>query len=239
MFPVYFLAVQDRTGNYVSYAVVNGQTGKVAADLPIDFKKYVLGSFIITIPLFFLLNGFFVFTPTIVLIIGIILGIISLILSVCQLNELERRENNDGINKKVKVKSTNNIIPIIGLIFFMGIFVFAPFVSIIGIIMMCTLLSTTNKKSKLEEPTQKVEEKKEKPKSSIKKTKYLIKPILGIIAGIGVFIINFVDDIYYYGAAIAILLLIIWSFYDLVKEHNMLTKNKLPQLEKRGGDEIE
>lgn len=50
---------------------------------------------------------------------------------------------------------------------------------------------------------------------------------------------NFVADAYYYGASSIIFLLVILSFYDLVKEHNLLVSNKLPQLEKRGGSENE
>ena len=50
---------------------------------------------------------------------------------------------------------------------------------------------------------------------------------------------NFVNDAYYYGAAIISLALVLLSFSDLVKEHNILVTNKLPQLEKRGGDESE
>ena len=50
---------------------------------------------------------------------------------------------------------------------------------------------------------------------------------------------NFVDDLYYYGSAVITLCLVIWSFYDLVKEHNLLVSTKLPQLEKRGGNENE
>ena len=50
---------------------------------------------------------------------------------------------------------------------------------------------------------------------------------------------NFINDEYYYGAAIISLVLVVISFKDLVKEHNILSSNKLPQLEKRGGDESE
>lgn len=39
MLPVWFLSY--RNGDRVSYAVVNGQTGKAAADLPVDMKKYL------------------------------------------------------------------------------------------------------------------------------------------------------------------------------------------------------
>lgn len=39
MLPVWFLTY--RNGGRVSYAVVNGQTGKAVADIPIDWKKYL------------------------------------------------------------------------------------------------------------------------------------------------------------------------------------------------------
>jgi len=71
------------------------------------------------------------------------------------------------------------------------------------------------------------------------KIKYTYKSVLSILIGIIVFFLNFVDDLYYYGAALIMFGLIIWSFYDLIKEHNLLVSTKLPQLEKRGGDENE
>ena len=69
--------------------------------------------------------------------------------------------------------------------------------------------------------------------------KYLFKQVIAIIIGVLVLIINPVHDFYYYGAAIISFIIIIISFYDLVKEHNELVSNILPQLEKRGGDENE
>ena len=53
LFPVWFLS--HRTDNRVSYAVVNGQTGRVAADLPVDRKKFLITSVLMAIPLFVLL----------------------------------------------------------------------------------------------------------------------------------------------------------------------------------------
>ena len=53
LFPVWFLS--HRTDNRVTYAVVNGQTGRVAADLPVDRKKFLLTSVLMAVPLFVLL----------------------------------------------------------------------------------------------------------------------------------------------------------------------------------------
>ena len=50
MFPVWFMSY--RNGDRITYATVNGQTGKVAADLPIDIKKYLLFSGVLALIIF-------------------------------------------------------------------------------------------------------------------------------------------------------------------------------------------
>ena len=50
MFPVWFMAYKNK--DRVAYATVNGQTGKVVADLPVDVPKYLGASVVLTIPLF-------------------------------------------------------------------------------------------------------------------------------------------------------------------------------------------
>lgn len=74
MFPVWFMAYKNN--NRVAYATVNGQTGKVVSDLPVDVPKYLGASAILTIPIFLLLNRFFTVIP------GILLGIVALIAAV-------------------------------------------------------------------------------------------------------------------------------------------------------------
>lgn len=71
MFPVWFMAYKNK--DRVAYATVNGQTGKVVADLPVDSKKYVAGSIILALPLFLLLNMFLTVTP------GVLLSMVSVI----------------------------------------------------------------------------------------------------------------------------------------------------------------
>lgn len=92
MFPVWFLGCRSHDGQHISYAVVNGQTGKVAADLPIDIRKYLLGSLLLAVPLFFLLNLFLTLTPTKALVAAILLALVSLLISNYQLNRIYTRE---------------------------------------------------------------------------------------------------------------------------------------------------
>ena len=181
MFPLYFLAIRDKKEQYVNYAIVNGQTGKVVVDLPVDFKKYIIFSLIITIPIFLLINTSLVILPKNVCLFSIISALISMIISISQMKKISIRENHLD-DEGYLYKNTK----------------------------------TFSKKIKF---------------------KYIVKQILSLIIGIFVLVMNFVHDMYYYGASIIILCLVIWSFYDLIKEHNLLVSTKLPQLEKRGGEE--
>ena len=184
MYPIYFLAIRNKNNKYIHYAVVNGQTGKIAADIPIDFKKYIIISFIVAALIFLLINNLLVITPKVVCGFSIAIAIISMIISLYQLNAIEKKENHlDDIGYK-SVKGRKY---------------------------------TKNRKT----------------------FKYIYKPLIAIIIGILTLLINFVNDIYYYSASMITFILIILSFYDLVQEHNILVSTKLPQLEKRGGDENE
>ena len=184
MFPVYFLAIRDKSNKNLHYAVINGQTGKIAIDLPIDFMKYILGSIILAIMIFILIDNFIVLTPEKVMFFSIIAGITSLIISIKQAQSIKDRKyhiSDKGYMSKQENRKYKNI----------GIF------------------------------------------------KYLYKEIISIIIPFVAIMIGFTKDIYFYSAAIISLLLVLISFKDLVKEHNLLVSNKLPQLEKRGGDESE
>ena len=205
MFPVYFLAVRDKNNQYVNYAVVNGQTGKVAADLPISFLKYIIGSLILTIPLIFLFEASSVILlPHVITVLAIIFSVISFFVSNSLLNKVyEREHHTDDLGYIHDEKNSEEVI----------------------------------------EEDNKNKSKKKKIKNKYpfmyKLRKYLIKQIVAIIICIIILNINPIQDAYYYGAAMLSLGITIWAFKDLVKEHNLLVSTKLPQLEKRGGDEHE
>lgn len=90
MFPVWFLSY--RNGDRVAYATVNGQTGKVVADLPVDIHKYLGGSLILAIPIFFLLNLFFTFTPAAILNIVALVSLFTIILHAVEMKQIVRKE---------------------------------------------------------------------------------------------------------------------------------------------------
>ena len=186
MYPVYFLGMRDKENKNIYYAVVNGQTGKVAIDIPIDYSRYIVASLILAVLLFFVFQRL-TLDINAPLAISMIAAVIAFILGrilTSNINKNKTLENDKGhLNKnsrntdgeKVKVKKDVGLISIL-----------------------C--------------------------------------PIFGFILPLGVFASDIVADIYYYGAAIVSCLLVLISFYDIVIKYNELSKNKIPQLEKRGGD---
>ena len=193
MFPVYFLATKGKNGN-LHYAIINGQTGKVALDLPIDFKKYIFGTLLVASIIFVILYFFDIILPQTVLFFSLIATVISILISNNQLEKIYEKEHN------IKDK---------GVLFKNGPVTQEEFVS----------------------------SKKKKQKVNKGKSKYLTKLLIVLILGFFVLLSGTIKDEYYYGTSILIFLVIIWSFKDLVDEHNTLASNRPPQLEKRGGEE--
>ncbi|MDE7332917.1 MAG: hypothetical protein K2O16_11915 [Lachnospiraceae bacterium] len=76
LYPVWFMSY--RKNGRVAYATVNGQNCKVAADIPVDVKKYTLGTVLLTIPIFVLLNLFLTIRPGTLLSCSCLLASLSL-----------------------------------------------------------------------------------------------------------------------------------------------------------------
>lgn len=93
MLPVWFLAY--RNGDRVSYVAVNGQTGKAAGDLPVDGKRYLAGSLLMAIPLFFLFNLFLTITPQTILLIAAVLAFFCAVILNRQLTYILARESGE------------------------------------------------------------------------------------------------------------------------------------------------
>ena len=190
MFPVYFLAVRDKNNKYLHYAVVNGQTGEVAVDLPMSYGKYIVASLLGSIPIFLFLTITSVITPNVTLLLSVIIALISMIISNNQLNKLYKHEHYLD-DKGYKEEET-----------------------------------VDGKKKK----------KKDKMPFATKFFKYLIKQTIGICLSLFTLMINLPYDIIYYGVSIISFILILISFFDITKEHNLLVSRKIPQLDKRGGN---
>ena len=184
LFPVWFMSY--RKNDRVVYATVNGQTGKVVADTPIDIKKFLIFALVLAAAIFMVLNMITVITPrTSVLWVGII-EVATLISYFVESNKIAKRE------KLVDDRGYNS--------------------------------SNQEVKSK-------------RPDSySIKKI-----PIFTAIVAIGLcalaYLINSIHDEFMYGTAMVSAVLITVTLSYLIKEYNLLTTRRLPQFDKKGGDD--
>lgn len=113
MFPVWFMSYRKK--NRVSYVTVNGQTGKIAADIPIDEKRYGIASLLLAIPIFLLLNVLLTMTASRALLMTAVLTIITTILAIVESHKMKKKEKGDydkgkkGYRKRSKpVKAENS-----------------------------------------------------------------------------------------------------------------------------------
>ncbi len=94
MLPVWFMTWKNK--KRLCYAVVNGNTGKMFAEIPADPKKYTIFSLILAVPIFILLECFFTFMPKTVLIITAILSLILMFYRKGAVTKLRKQDNREG-----------------------------------------------------------------------------------------------------------------------------------------------
>ena len=90
LFPVWFLTYRS-SKNRVAYAIVNAESGKVSADLPVSIPKYLISSLAVAAGIFALL--FFLFTPTpgVSLFASAAFSVISIIVYAVEIRAIKRR----------------------------------------------------------------------------------------------------------------------------------------------------
>ena len=92
--PVWFLTY--RKNDRVAYAVMNGSTGKITADLPVEPVKYLLGSILLAIPIFAVLAFFFTMTGQMVLTASSVLALISLVFYGTEIAAISKKDSRSG-----------------------------------------------------------------------------------------------------------------------------------------------
>jgi transcription elongation factor Elf1 len=254
MFPVWFMSY--RNGDRVAYATVNGQTGKVVSDLPVDVKKYLLGSLVLALPLFILFNLFMTLTPVKLLTLCAIIALVAVLISTIEIKSIIRRENdtddkgvlavknpeklsqmNRQIKSKVSVKSSSGastaivVIILVCFLFTFGVSVISSLGSMLssGLIWLVLLIASIVIAVIGLSSINQVPGK--------KGLVGLITALVGIAVGTTVRIIHPVSDIYYYGAAILSLVAVFFTLKDVIEQYNILSTRKLPQFDRQGGDD--
>lgn len=241
MYPVWFMSY--RNGDRIAYATVNGQTGKVVADMPVDKKKYTLCSFLLAIPIFLVLNLLFTFNPKENVGLCALVLLISLILYVMELKSIYQKENFEyaRVNRRQKLGHTGAwrnvlrdfayafpVVLLIALPFVYAVPLFRAMFDYINIGMWFFFLMGVGIASWIAyKETQKLAD---------------MNPFLSVLNGcvaILVMIIMFVapvHDLWYYGMSLILLLTMCANFFMIMNKYNRLATRILPQLNRKGGE---
>ncbi len=263
-FPVWFLANYSK--GYISYAVINGQTGKISADIPIDYKKYILGSLLISIPIMLILDfiPFLTIGPRFMAVVAGFFAIIIYFIADRALNQLYTRQHylddaglrstrheaspevmaQNNKSKAIKAVNVGNNIGKIVVFLGVGSLMFGTSVGISMLVlfgffaMVAGIIVSAASSSKISVSTVKYKRKQLVFKKPYReKVSVLIKPIIAmVLSGLLVLINPYIDSIFYL-LVTGVLVLVLTSVWDIVSLHNKLTKRLPKQFGKRGGDE--
>ncbi|MCI7242759.1 MAG: hypothetical protein MR549_02630 [Lachnobacterium sp.] len=105
MFPVWFMSYRNK--DRVAYITVNGQTGKLVADLPIDPKKYILGSIFLAMPIFLFLVAFITLLPSWLTGISMTLAIATIVLTSVELYKIKAKDSDANDRGKQYIKEVS------------------------------------------------------------------------------------------------------------------------------------
>lgn len=242
MFPLWFLTW--RKDQRVAYAVVNGESGKVVSDLPVDMKAFSIGCVATTAALFLLLEIFFQPTPLLTSVLSLFAAILmaaSIRASVKRIYEKETHVNDKGWTGKKEpvIQETGTVTKIrkkandsngLEIILLVGVFAISilrntdvmqmkligRIASVVGLVfLLFTVAKILNWQKSIPQ----------------KQPVLAIIPVLGAaILNAAIIFISPVNDFWYYlGDAVCILILIISSVF-MLQVYNIGTTRPLPRL---------
>lgn len=112
MLPVWFMStrIKDKGKERVAYSVINGQTGKVTGDMPIDILKYLGFSLALSAILFIILNFIADITPS-PLTTSVIANVMNLIMTCIywtRESKIKKRETGEDDKGKMAVGKASN-----------------------------------------------------------------------------------------------------------------------------------
>lgn len=235
MYPVWFMSYKN--GDRVAYAAVNGQTGKITADLPLDFRKFLLVAAILTVPLYFLLEMIFTLMPTTMLPIFSIMAAVAMGMFWRQSHNVMERDNADWVSSKERKKKVGTGTFVVGAIIAIGVYVGISGVGLvyplgfaISAISACVALVFMGLSAKCYESL------------AVVGTKLVgftaaTGTAVAAVVGAAIMLISPVHDYWYYGGCLAVLVCILWNFLVIARNHNMLATRKPTQFNKKGGDD--
>ena len=261
MFPVWFLSY--RKDDRVAYAAINGQTGKMTADIPIDKMKYLIGVGILALIIWLALQTFNIASLQgimLAVIFGSLAGALIYGMIVHKLQEdiknrawesrmrerfLEKQaakdnppkeESGEGTGKKTKKKKNKKILEKEnGALGLRG--------TVVVWLVMLAAAGAANLFGWgwliIVEPVaaafyvQLGFDGTELKRGQISNWALCISAVIGVL----IWAINPYIDILYYGSCVLMMGCVVWCFFDALFYYNQLMTRPLPQFNKKGGDD--
>ena len=250
LFPAWFLSF--RNGDRVSYAAVNGETGELAVDIPIDFRKYLAASVILAGLVSLILNLFFTITPVRFMTISSVISAVVFFTADRLLNDTYRQDKHlddpgytgkdtDKVITRGKGRKAVSIAGVLltgAVAFLLSLILaacfkgyasfllgFIPVAIILYIIVKCAIEASEDIRIR------------RKKAPFYYKILTMIKPVLAVLACAAAAAVDRNSDMLCYAAGIFSILMTVWTALDIVRAQNRLTMRALPLFtEKRGGD---
>ena len=244
LLPVWFLTY--RKGGRVAYSVVNGQTGKVTADLPVDIGRFLLGSLITALPFFWLLNLFLAVVPRYLLAFSGLPALLVAAVYMMAVNSIYERDhklNDAGIkslwsNKKVKEEkekkeTVDNLtaVSVFGMMIMLilwGVCIFTEMRMDSWLSSLVTIIASGIMIAGVPSGLRYWDQKR------LVNDSYVL--LAAVILSRLLLLVNPHDDIYYYAGTIILYGFILYTLIQLIREYNLMTTRPLPQFDRQGGD---
>ena len=242
--PVWFMSIRSR--GRVLYAIQNGVTGEMVADVPMDIPRFGLIALIVTIPLFFLLNSFLTLRPEMVMIAAMALALISQLIINLRRNNIRDTENaekavegQDDLKERLKQRkkaargAQGALLESLGGYGLLGVAVIGMYflskVDNIAYFKMVTVVLTAAMAGLMLWGG----------KSGVKAPVGCFAALLMMIAGCVILVLDpfHSADMPIYLVSFLILAAVIWQCVDLLLLHNRSCSNPLPQFESHQGGE--
>ena len=265
MFPVWFLTYRKK--DRVAYAFVNGQTGKISCDMPVDLTRFLIGSLILSIPIFLLLNAFLFLTATGLLSVASVLSVFAAVVYLINMRAIRKKETHaedkgknavesasasGGETRHIKDTSLKNrgkkagqtVKQNVGLVVFVVIALFQiGFFSIIPKIIEVTDSALNSSPlmgllcMAVSGILMVVSVMEDKKIPCSSRPVGAIVAFIGTLAGFLTAVVNPVEDIYYYACVIFMFICMLVTLLDLTEKANILATRPLPAFERKGGDQ--
>lgn len=261
LLPVWFMAYKYK--GRILYSAINGQTGEIAADIPISIKKYIIGSLILCIPIFIVLNMFLSLNgPKIALLASltaIIAGIIYAVMS-SKLRKIESKEKDkgyvfahrkefesdfeekmqnekeiDGLKKEIFSVTGMIVIVVVAVLVFSFLAVPAIYLFVLlGTDMFIRILGLI---SLVANTVVFIINLSKKNKSVRNHRLAMLFPFTAGLVSSLMLIVSPAFDMFYYIAAVVTLSAMIVSVIVLADRYNELISRPMPQFKREGGDD--